>query len=71
MPMEPTRIAIADYTTCKVLAGPLGFYGRAYGVVMGACRPTIAEAERDMTIAADWIEQGGFAAAAHAWREVN
>lgn len=54
--------------TLRVLAGPLGFYGSAYGLVIGPCRDTRQAALSDAVDAADLIDAAGFTGAVHAWR---
>lgn len=56
------------HSPVRVVAGPLGFYGVAYGVVMTSRRDSREAALAAIDEAADLLEQGGSAAAPHAWR---
>lgn len=65
---EPTRVTKQAYSTTGVVAGPLGFYGVAYGVVMTARYDNKEEALAAIDEAANLIEQSRLVAAPHAWR---
>ena len=71
MRFEPTWMTDHDRSTCRVLAGPYGFYGCAYGAVVGKRCETVSEAWAQADIAAALVEMGGATGAIHAWRLVN
>ncbi len=68
--MMPTWFT-ARADTVRVLAGPLGFYGSAYGLVIGPCRETRSDAMSDAADAADLIDMAGFTGACHAFRALS
>lgn len=68
---EPTAETIRAYTTCRVIAGPLGYYGLVDGVVITTLQPTPAAAKQAMYDAVAFLRGAGHhfsAAAPHAWR---
>lgn len=55
----------------SVVAGPLGFYANANGVVLGPRRDTKDEAFSDLDMALDFMDGCKFSGCAHAWRAIN
>lgn len=61
--LEPTSWTDEDYTTAKVMAGPLGFRAKAFGIFVGPLRETKADAATDADIAEGLVASAHFAGA--------